>query len=92
VTRTVLPLLDFDAHPTLEKDYKTRLQELVHHKTHGKQVQYRLLDATGPDHKKVFTMAVVLDDEVLGTGEGNSKQSAGQAAALDALNRMEKKA
>ena len=92
VTRTVLPLLDFDAHPTLEKDYKTRPQELVHHKTHGKQVQYRLLDATGPDHKKVFTMAVVLDDEVLGTGEGNSKQSAGQAAALDALNRMEKKA
>ncbi len=90
VHRNVLPLLDFTAHPELEKDYKTRLQELVHHKTHGKQVTYRLLNEQGPDHKKVFTMAVVLDDEVLGTGEGNSKQSAGQAAAADALSRMEK--
>lgn len=92
VRRHVLPLLDVAAHPMLEKDHKTRLQELIHHRTHGKQVQYRLLDEQGPDHKKTFTMAVVLEEEVLGTGTGNSKQSAGQAAAMDALSRLEKRA
>jgi len=88
VHRTVLPLLDFSEHPSMEKDYKTRLQELVHHQTHGEQVCYRMVKAEGPDHKKVFTMEVVLNDRVLGAGMGNSKQSAGQAAALDALQRM----
>lgn len=90
IHRNVLPLLDFDAHPTIEKDYKTRLQELVHHETHGRQVVYRMLGEKGPDHQKVFTMAVLLDETVLGTGEGNSKQSAGQAAARDALQKMGK--
>ena len=88
IHRSVLPLLDFSAHPTLEKDHKTRLQELVHQKTHGKQVVYQMLDQKGPDHQKVFTMAVLLDGKALGTGEGNSKQSAGQAAAADALRKM----
>lgn len=92
IHRNVLPLLDFEAHPELEKDYKTRLQETVHRKTHGKQVLYRLVKAEGPDHKKVFTMAVVLDDEVLGVGEGNSKQAAGQEAARNALETMENRA
>ncbi len=90
IHRNVLPLLNFDAHSSAEKDFKTRLQELVHHKTHGRQVVYRTVGEKGPDHQKVFTMAVLLDEEVLGTGEGNSKQSAGQAAARDALERMEK--
>lgn len=90
IRRTVLPLLDFTAQPQLDKDYKTRLQEIVHHETHGKQVVYRMLDEKGPDHQKVFTMAVLLEDRTLGTGEGNSKQSAGQAAARDALERMGK--
>lgn len=85
VARHVLPLLDFETRPVLEKDYKTRLQELIHHKTRGEQVTYRLLGESGPDHKKTFRMAVVLNDTVLGTGEGNSKQSAGQEAAKAAL-------
>ena len=88
IHRNVLPLLDFDAHPTLEKDYKTRLQELMHHETHGRQVVYEMLDAKGPDHQKTFTMAVTLDGKTLGVGEGNSKQSAGQAAARDALQKL----
>jgi dsRNA-specific ribonuclease len=36
-------------------------------------------------------MQAVLEDTVLGTGTGHSKQSAGQAAAEDALKRFETK-
>ncbi len=88
VHRFVLPLLDLSER-IFEKDHKTRLQELIHAKTHGKQVTYRLVGETGPDHDKTFTMQALLDGEVLGEGQGHSKQSAGQAAAADALSRVE---
>jgi ribonuclease-3 len=54
-------------------------------------VTYRLIGEAGPDHDKTFTMQAVLEDTVLGTGTGHSKQSAGQAAAEDALKRFETK-
>ena len=88
IHRFVLPLLDLSA-PVFEKDHKTRLQELIHARTHGRQVTYRLIGESGPDHDKTFTMQAVLDGEVLGEGSGHSKQSAGQAAAADALSRLE---
>ena len=72
---TVLPLLHL-GETAFEKDYNTRLQELI-------------VRSEGPDHKKVFTMQAVLDGEVLGEGSGNSKQSAGQEAARIALERLE---
>lgn len=87
IHRFVLSQLDLNT-PVFEKDHKTRLQELIHAKTHGKQVAYRLIGETGPDHDKTFTMEAVLEDEVLGTGTGHSKQSAGQAAAADALQKL----
>ena len=90
IHRFVLSQLDLSA-PVFEKDHKTRLQELIHAKTHGKQVSYRLIGETGPDHDKTFTMQAMLGDEILGTGTGHSKQSAGQAAAADALSKLESK-
>ena len=88
IHRFVLPLLDLST-PVFEKDHKTRLQELIHARTHGKQVKYVLSGESGPDHDKTFTMQAVLENEVLGVGTGHSKQSAGQAAAADALSRLE---
>lgn len=90
IHRFVLSQLDLST-PVYEKDHKTRLQELIHARTHGKQVTYRLIGESGPDHDKTFTMQAVLEDTVLGTGTGHSKQSAGQAAAEDALKRFETK-
>ena len=90
IHRFVLSQLDLST-PIYEKDHKTRLQELIHARTHGKQVTYRLIGESGPDHDKTFTMQAVLEDTVLGTGTGHSKQSAGQAAAEDALKRFETK-
>ena len=88
IHRFVLSQLDLSG-AAFEKDHKTRLQELIHARTHGKQVSYRLVREEGPDHQKTFTMQAVLGDEVLGEGTGGSKQSAGQAAAKAALERLE---
>tara|TARA_Y100001970_G_scaffold93279_1_gene117589 strand:+ start:1726 stop:2415 length:690 start_codon:yes stop_codon:yes gene_type:complete len=65
-----------------QKDYKTRLQEIYAKK--GKSLIYRD-SSKGPDHRKVFFSEVIVDDLVIGAGEGHSKKSAQQAAAEIAL-------
>ena len=49
---------------------------------------YELLSAEGPDHEKVFTVAVLIEDQTWGIGRGRSKQTAAQAAASAALQRI----
>ncbi len=53
----------------------------------GKKVTYTN-KSSGPDHSKEFTSMVLLLDEIIGSGKGNSKKSAEQMAARDALNKL----
>lgn len=62
------------------RDYKSLLQERVQ-RTPGHQLSYELLEESGPDHDKRFTVRVLLDGEPMGTGTGTSKKRAEQAAA-----------
>lgn len=50
--------------------------------------RYQVLDEKGPDHKKIFRIAVVIKDIEIGTGEGPSKKEAQQAAAGNALSTL----
>lgn len=68
-------------------DNKTALQELVQKKS-GQVLTYRLADESGPDHKKVFTVEVMLNGEVIGRGAGKSKKEAEQSAAATALRSL----
>ena len=65
-------------------DAKTILQELVQGHFQ-KDISYRLVDQSGPDHLKHFEMEVLLGEEVLGRGEGHSKKDAQQEAAHRAI-------
>jgi ribonuclease-3 len=49
---------------------------------------YKVLDESGPDHSKNFTIAVMLDDVELGQGQGASKKIAQQAAAEHAFRQL----
>jgi ribonuclease III len=66
---------------------KSRLQEIVqaHHKS---PPAYRLVDASGPDHARTFTVEVLFGDQVLGRGSGPSKKRAEQSAATEAMRRL----
>ena len=46
---------------------------------------YRVVEETGPDHAKRFTVEVYLDSNRIGRGTGTSKRHAEQEAAADAL-------
>jgi len=67
-----------------EVDYKSQLQELIQSR-YQSTPNYRLVEATGPDHDKRFTAEVVLGDTVLGKGSGKIKKRAEPDAARSAL-------
>jgi ribonuclease-3 len=68
----------------VSRDYKTELQELAQARF-GSVPRYDLIDAAGPDHAREYRVAVILNGEIAGTGEGRSKKLAEQAAAAEAL-------
>jgi len=71
-------------------DYKTLLQEMIQVKP-GQTHLYDIIDETGPDHDKTFTVEVKLNGIPFGTGKGKSKKSAEQAAAKAAIHNIAKK-
>lgn len=79
---------DEDLPQALDKDYKTRLQEVL--QSREKTVpQYRLEAEEGPDHNKRFRVSVWLKDRLLALGSGPTKKSAQQMAAGRALRLLE---
>ncbi|HEY5616711.1 MAG TPA: ribonuclease III [Vicinamibacterales bacterium] len=70
-------------------DYKSALQERLQASGRGLP-EYRVAAASGPDHRKVFTIEVVVSGEILGTATGKAKKEAEQEAARMALEKVEK--
>lgn len=69
-----------------EKDYKTVFQEKVQGKG-SSNIQYRIVNEFGPDHKKTFVAEVIVDGKIIATGEGTSKKNAEMEAAKKALEK-----
>lgn len=74
---------------SLFKDFKTTLQELTQAQF-GVTPEYKLISATGPDHKKEFEIAVMIQDKEYARASGKSKKVAQQEAALIAMKILKK--
>lgn len=70
-------------------DAKSRINEYAMKK--GVSAEYREEKRTGAPHMPVFTFSLLLGGEVAGEGSGTSKREAQQAAAREALWRIEKR-
>ena len=86
------PLLETEANTIVANglvlDDKSRLQERVQAER-NQTPRYRTVRAEGPDHERRFTIEVWAGSELLGVGEGTSKQAAAQAAARAALAQLD---
>lgn len=71
------------------KDYKTLLQEIVQSQGE-KNVDYIILQESGPDHDKRFTAGVRYRGDIIGRGHGRNKKEAEQKAAQMALRGLRK--
>jgi ribonuclease-3 len=68
-------------------DYKSALQERL--QALGRPLpEYRISGEAGPDHRKVFSIEVLVAGEVLGSATGRAKKEAEQEAARLALARL----
>jgi len=71
------------------RDAKSRLQEVAQSKFSQTPV-YKVLEETGPDHDKMFTLGAFVGGKIMGKGSGPSKQIAQQQAAQAALAALTK--
>jgi ribonuclease-3 len=71
-------------------DYKSTLQELLQAERIP-PAEYRVVEESGPEHQKTFTVEALASDNLIGRGRGANKKSAEQEAARLILEKLGKK-
>jgi ribonuclease III len=82
--RILLPKLPFILKNELHIDAKSKFQEIAQERS-GTTPSYHVLNESGPDHSKVFTVGVYIGKEQIAQGKGSSKQEAQMDAAENGL-------
>jgi len=85
--RELKPSIDEGSAQTFAPDYKSALQERLQALGHPLP-EYRVSGEAGPDHRKIFTVEVLANGEVLGAASGRAKKEAEQEAARLALEKL----
>jgi len=86
--RELKDALDEGSAQTFVRDYKSALQERL--QALGRPLpEYRVSGEAGPDHRKTFSVEVIVNGDVLGTATGRAKKEAEQEAARLALIKLE---
>jgi ribonuclease-3 len=79
--------IEVASHNVGMKDHKTVLQEKL--QIHGNvNIEYKIINESGPDHDKTFTAEVRLNGKALATGIGKTKKQAEMDAADKALKTL----
>lgn len=82
----ILPALNSGSFE-VDKNFKGQLLE----RTHSLRIEqpiYELVNEQGPEHDKLFTVNVLIGEEIYGEGRGKSKKAAEQNAAQNALQKL----
>jgi ribonuclease-3 len=85
--RELKQAIDAGSAQTVARDYKSALQERLQALGRGLP-EYRIAGEAGPDHRKQFSIEVVVRGEVLGAATGKAKKEAEQEAARLALEKL----
>ena len=68
-------------------DSKTILQEITQGKHMG-DISYELISEEGPDHNKIFNVALKIGDKIVEKGCGKTKKAAEQEAAYKTILKL----
>lgn len=86
VKKQVMSNLDGVMKTKSYRDAKSELQEIIQEKLRVTPT-YRVLEESGPAHKRTFTVGVYFGEKFIAAGEGASKQEAELEAAKNALKK-----
>jgi ribonuclease-3 len=84
ITKTLLPKTAEIVNKKLWRDAKSLVQEKAQEFVLVTPA-YKVLEQSGPDHDKHFTVGIYFGPNLIAEGKGKSKQEAEQSAALNAL-------
>ena len=84
------PDLAANAEDLFTTDYKSALQEYLQGERE-EPADYRVVEESGPEHQKTFTVEVTAGEELVARGRGGSKKAAEQQAARILLERLGRK-
>ncbi|HZJ41956.1 MAG TPA: ribonuclease III [Patescibacteria group bacterium] len=87
ILKNIVGKLDVILENKLYLDPKSRFQEKSQEEK-GLTPHYKILDESGPDHAKNFSVGLFLEEELITKGEGSSKQEAQVAAAARGLKKF----
>ncbi len=87
VKQTLLSDMDQILSEEQHRNFKSMLLELSQSRNLGTPY-YNVLSEEGPDHNKIFTVEVRIQNRTMGLGVGNSKKRAEQNAAQHALAQL----
>lgn len=87
VARMILPMVTQVSQQTLDTNPKGRLQKIVLQRS-GVLPRYRVLEQSGRNNDRIFTVGVFEQDFLLGKGQASSIKEAGRIAAREALELM----
>jgi len=90
ITKHILVKIDEVLEEGSWRDPKSYVQELAQ-KIDGVTPVYKTLKEEGPDHDKMFTVGIYVNDKLIGTGSGHSKQEAQTVAAREGVKKYRSK-
>ncbi|MFL5667328.1 MAG: ribonuclease III [Ktedonobacteraceae bacterium] len=90
VARTILPVIAPLSQQSLDTNPKGRLQKIILQRS-GSLPRYRVLEQSGRNNDRVFTVGVFEHDLLLAMGKASSIKEAGRLAAREALELMSEK-
>ncbi len=82
------PFIDLAVSGELIYDFKSRLLELVQSTKGNSTMKFEIIDEEGPVHERIFTAAVIVNNNLVAEGKGGSKKEAEQNAAKSALEKL----
>lgn len=88
VARLILPEVLLLSQQSLDTNPKGRLQKVVLQRS-GSLPRYRVLEQSGSNNDRVFTVGVYEHELLLGLGKASSIKEAGRLAARDALEALQ---
>ena len=71
----------------IKENYKAQLQQWTQARAKGTPV-YSVIKVEGPPHAPIFLVGVLIENKMIGEGQGASKKIAEQAAARDAFDKL----
>ncbi|MCD4705275.1 ribonuclease III [bacterium] len=84
----IMDMLDEVIEKKLYMDPKTKFQEKSQ-ENYNITPKYKLLEESGPDHKKTFIIGLYVDEKLISKGQGSSKQEAEVDAARIGLEKKD---